>query len=171
MVLDHNRIAQLLEIIERNRWNVVKKKAVEEQEEEVFEESENTVDISARDVQLVLYAAESPLRDSLIAMFSKEIVITAFDDPEKIITFCCDYHTKFIMMDLDPPSDSKLALDVFSALSIMRTDIVFFACTGKINTTDKIYLIKNGVNVLEKPILRKQIQWIIDKYIKPVPKY
>lgn len=160
--LENSKIASLLEIIERNRWEKLRQQTNGTQEEDVYEYNESD-DLNAKDVKLVLYSAPSPLADSLIAMLSRETVICAFSDPEKLISFCNKFYILFVMMDLDPPTDIHMAFDVFSALSIINPSITFFACTKRINSKEKEYLLKNGVNILEKPVLRKQIEWIVHR--------
>lgn len=160
--LESQKIARLLEIIERNKWEILRHQTEVEEQEEILEHTQSE-DVAAQDVKMVLYAAPSSLTDSLVAMLSHETVVSAFDDPERLISFCNKYHILFVMMDLDPPTDSHLAFDVFSALRIINPDITFFACTKRINSKEKEYLIRNGVIILEKPILRKQIDWIMQK--------
>ncbi len=160
--IESHKIARLLEIIERNRWDVLRRETERKEQEEEYDEDDSE-EITARDVKIVLYAAPSPLTNSLVAMFRKETVISVFDDPEKLISFCSKYLTQYVMMDLDPPSNSHMALDVFTALRIINQNITFFACTKHVNSKEKEYLIKNGVNILEKPILRKQIHWVMQQ--------
>jgi hypothetical protein len=168
-IYEGTRIMQLLEIIERNRWDILKRRTNDANPTVLEDENSDDViveDVSAKDVQIVLYAAPSPFTDSLVIMFSKETVIASFDEPEKTITFCFDNQTKFLMMDLDPPSDSHLILDVFSAIKILKPDTTFFAFTKRVNSPEKDYLHKNGVVIIEKPVFKKQVNDIVRQYIK-----
>ncbi len=158
MRLDSQKIARLLEIIERNKWELLRQEA--ENENERITSFEANEDLEPKDVKLVLYAAPTPLTDSLVNTLSRETVITVFDDPERLISFCNKYQIKFVLLDLDPPCSIHIAFDIFSALKIIDHSITFFACAKRIGLKEKQYLLKNNVTILEKPILRKHIEWI-----------
>ncbi len=159
MRLDSQKIVRLLEIIERNKWEILRQET-ENNESERIAVKEPIEDLEPKDVKLVLYAAPTPLTDTLINALSHETVITAFDDPEKLISFCIKYQIKFVLLDLDPPCSYHIAFDIFSALKIIDHSITFIACTKRIGLNEKQYLLKNGVTILEKPILRRHIEWI-----------
>ena len=159
MRLDSQKIARLLEIIERNKWEKLRQEAENKETERIALE-EQAEDLEPKDVKLVLYAAPTPLTDSLENTLSRETVITVFDDPERLISFCNKYQIKFVLLDLDPPCSIHIAFDIFSALKIIDHSITFFACAKRIGLKEKQYLLKNDVTILEKPILRKHIEWI-----------
>lgn len=159
--LDSQKIARLLEIIERNKWEILRRETEREELEEIA--VARTADLEPKDVKMVIYAAPTPLTDSLVSALSHETVITAFEDPERLISFCSKYQIKFVLLDLDPPSDFHIALDIFSALKIIDSSITFFACAKRISPKEKQYLLKNEVSIIEKPILRKHIEWIIQQ--------
>lgn len=159
MRLDSQKISRLLEIIERNKWEILRQEA-EKNESEGITSFEANEDLEPKDVKLVLYAAPTPLTESLVNALSHETVITAFEDPERLISFCSKYQIKFVLLDLDPPCSIHIAFDIFSALRIIDYSITFFACAKRIGIKEKQYLLKNGVTILEKPILRKHIEWI-----------
>ncbi|HEX3019212.1 MAG TPA: hypothetical protein VHP36_02875, partial [Chitinispirillaceae bacterium] len=96
--LESQKISRLLEIIERNKWDVLRKET-EKQEEEELESPDilQNEDLNAKDVKLALYSAPSPLTDSLIAMLSHETVVSVFEDPERLISFCNKHQIKFVM--------------------------------------------------------------------------
>ncbi len=160
MRLESQKIAKLLEIIERNKWEILRKETENEEPEKITVEKQ-AGDLQPKDVKMVLYAAPTPLTDSLVNTLSHETVITAFDDPEMLISFCSKYQIKFVLMDLDPPSNCHLAFDIFAALKIIDHNIMFFACAKRISSKEKQYLLKNDVTIIEKPILRKHIEWIV----------
>lgn len=160
MRLESQKIARLLEIIERNKWEILRQETKNNETERITID-EPVEDLEPKDVKMVLYAAPTPLTDSLVNTLSHETVITAFDDPEKLISFCSKYQIKFVLMDLDPPCSCHIAFDIFSALKIIDHSITFFACAKRISLKEKQYLLINGVTILEKPILRKHIEWIV----------
>jgi hypothetical protein len=56
MRLDNQKITRLLEIIERNKWEILRREA-----ENDTPEDEPAEDLEPKDVKLVLYAAQTPL--------------------------------------------------------------------------------------------------------------
>lgn len=167
--IEGKRLQELLEIISRNRWELIRKRHIETENncvtESYPEQNEAVSEISPSDVKVVLFAAQTAFSESIIKMFSKETVIAHFEDPEKIINFCCDYAVYNILLDIDPPSNTYNALDVFSSLKILLTDARFFVFTKHVSFSEAVTLKKRGAIIMEKPIFRKQVAYIVDKYL------
>lgn len=171
--IEGKRLQELLEIISRNRWELIRKHHIETKNnsedncisESCSEQNDTASEISPSDVKVVLFAAQTAFSESIIKMFSKETVIAHFDDPEKIINFCCDYAVFNILLDIDPPSNTYNALDVFSSLKILLTDARFHVFTKHVSFPEAITLKKRGAIIMEKPIFRKQVTYIVDKYL------
>jgi hypothetical protein len=163
--LESQKIASLFEIIDRNRWEKIRRQTSGEKDitEENIEDTEN---ITARDVQAVVFASETPFSQSLETMLSNETVIAAFSDPEKAINFTCDNSIHNIILDIDPPSNPFHALDVLNALKILNPLIQIFVCTKRITSQEKELCERQGASILEKPILRKQVKWLIKNMVK-----
>jgi len=172
--IEGKRLRELLEIISRNRWELIRKQQIETKNnsedncvnESYPEQNEAVVaEISPSDVKIVLFAAQTAFSESIIKMFSKETVIAHFEDPEKIINFCCDYAVYNILLDIDPPSNTYSALDVFSSLKILLTNARFYVFTKHVSFPEAVTLKKRGAIIMEKPIFRKQVTYIVDKYL------
>jgi hypothetical protein len=158
--LDSHKMASLLEIIERNRWEKIRRLTNERDETtEEFEIEEGV--ITPGDVRMVVFASETPFRNSLEIMLSEETVIADFEDPEKAINFICDYKVKNVVFDIDPPSNASHALDVLNALKILNSSIHLFVCTKRMESQEKKLFERQGAVILEKPILRKQVKWLL----------
>jgi hypothetical protein len=163
--LESHKIACLLEIIDRNRWEKIRRLTsddVEIKEENTAEEGE----ISAADVQAAVFASDTPFSQSIEKMLSDETVIAAFSDPEKAISFTCDNSIPNIILDIDPPSNTFHALDVFNALKILNPSIHFFVCTKRMTSQEKELFERQGAIIIEKPVLRKQVKWLIKNMVK-----
>lgn len=162
-----------MEIISRNRWELIRKRHIETKNntedncisESCPEQNDTASEISPSDVKVVLFAAQTAFSESIIKMFSKETVIAHFEDPEKIINFCCDYAVFNILLDIDPPSNTYNALDVFSSLKILLTNARFYVFTKHVSFPEAVTLKKRGAIIMEKPIFRKQVTYIVDKYL------
>lgn len=158
--LDSHKMASLLEIIERNRWEKIRRLTKEREETEVTTEFEDG-EITSRDVRIVVFGSETPFRSSLEIMLSEETVIADFIDPEKAINFICDNNVKNVVVDIDPPSNTSHALDVLNALKILNPAIHFVACTKRMTSQEKELFERQGAVILEKPVLRKQVKWLL----------
>jgi hypothetical protein len=158
--LDSHKMASLLEIIERNRWEKIRR-LTKERDETIEEIETEGGEITPGDVRVVVFASETPFRNSLEIMLSEETVIADFNDPEKAINFICDYKIKNLVVDIDPPSNTSHALDVLNALKILNPSIHLFACTKRMTSQEKELFERQGALILEKPILRKQVKWLL----------
>lgn len=158
--LDSRKMASLLEIIERNRWEKIRRQT-KEHDELIGEIESDEGGITPKDVRIVVFASETPFKNSLEIMLSEETVIADFNDPEKAINFICDNSIKNAVFDIDPPSNTSHALDVLNALKILNPTIHLFACTKRMTSQEKELFERQGAYILEKPILRKQVQWLL----------
>jgi hypothetical protein len=158
--IDSHKMASLLEIIERNRWEKIRRLTKEREETTEDIEAEEG-DIKPDDVRIVVFASETPFSKSLEIMLSEETVIADFNDPERAINFICDNKIKNVVFDIDPPSNTSHALDVLNALKILNPDIHLFACTKRMTSQEKELFERQSAIILEKPILRKQVKWLL----------
>lgn len=163
--LESHKIACLLEIIDRNRWEKIRRLTrndTETGEKNTTEEG----DISAADVQAVVFASDTPFGQSIAKMLSDETVISTFSDPEKAINFTIDNSILTIILDIDPPSNPFHALDVFNALKILNPSIQVFVCTKRMTSQEKELFERQGSTIIEKPVLRKQVKWLVAHMVK-----
>jgi len=164
--LDKEKIDKLLLIIERNRWDRLKERG--EQQDVVEEEKavdETNEEISADSVRIAIFGAECAFTKSLIEMFRVITVVTYFDNPENMITFCMDHHVQNIIFDIDPPTDFHLAVDAFAAIKMLIPSVLIFACTGRKKSLEIDYLTLHGATILEKPIFRNHVKNFCKKYV------
>jgi len=153
-------MASLLEIIERNRWEKIRR-LTKERDETTEETEPEDGEIKPDDVRIVVFASETPFSKSLEIMLSDETVIADFNDPEKAINFICDNNIKNVVFDIDPPSDTSHALDVLNAVKILSPSTHHFACTKRMTSQERELFERQGAVILEKPILRKQVKWLL----------
>jgi len=167
--LNSEELDKLLEIIERNRWDRLKKR----QEEnglvsgsyigDVQVEADNS-SISPDNVKIVLFGTESPFIKSMIEMLRVETVIAFFDDPEKMISFCLDHPVPNLLFDIDPPSDCHLVMDAFASIRMLLPHSRIFVCSSRKGSLEVDYFKMHGANIFDKPILRKQVEKFCKEY-------
>ncbi len=163
--LESHKIARLLEIIDRNRWEKIRRLTSNDFETGAKDTTEEG-DICAADVQAVVFASDAPFGQSLQQMLSDETVIAAFSDPEKAINFIVDNSILTIILDIDPPSNPYHALDVFNALKILNPSIQVFVCTKRMTSQEKELFERQGSTIIEKPVLRKQVKWLVTHMVR-----
>jgi hypothetical protein len=56
-------------------------------------------------------------------------------------------------------------MDVFAAIRMLLPSDRLFVCTSRKNSLEVDYFKLHGAMVLEKPVLRKQVQWFYDQYL------
>ena len=161
--LEKEKLDALLLIIERNRWDRLRRRQMEN---EVFEETIETEDqdISPDNVRVVLFGTECPFTKSIIEMFRAITVIAYFDNPETMITFCLDHPVPNILFDIDPPTDCHQTMDAFASIRMLLPSVRNFVCSGRKKSLEVEHFKMYGATVLEKPILRKQVQWFRDQF-------
>lgn len=161
--LDKETLEELLAIIERNRWDRLRKRQLENEisEENIDFEDEQ---ISPDSVRVILFGAESPFIKSMIEMFRVITVIGYFRDPENMISFCLDHQVPNILFDVDPPTDCYQVMDIFASVKMLIPSVRIFVCTGRKNSVEVEHLKMYGAAILEKPILRNKVRWFKETY-------
>lgn len=170
--LKEKSLEELISIVERNRWNrlqqrgfLIGKSADLNIDANSFEEPQ-TDNLTADEVKLVLFSSPSAFTFSIIEMFKVETVIAHFQDPEEMIAFCLDHSKRIILLDLDPPTDSRIVNDVFVSLYMLLSPLQAFACTSRKDSVEAKGIELRGASIIAKPILRKQVKKFHDTYLK-----
>lgn len=166
--LNNEELDKLLEIIERNRWDRLKKRQEQNGfastiEDEIKLEADDA-SLSPDNVKVVLFGSKSPFIESMIEMLKSETVIAYFDDPEKMISFCLDHPVPNLLCDIDPPSDCHLVTDAFASLRMLHPNVRIFVCSSRKCSLEVDYFKMHGGILFEKPILRKQVEKFCKEY-------
>jgi hypothetical protein len=161
--LEKEKLDELLTIIERNRWDRLRRRQEQKDviEEDVQVESPG---ISPDSVRVVLFGAENSFTKSMIEMLRVVTVVAYFDNPENMITFCLDHTVPNILFDIDPPTDCHMAMDAFASIRMLLPYLRVFVCSGRKMSLEVDHFKMYGATVLEKPILRKQVKWFCETY-------
>lgn len=164
------RLEKMLHIVERNKqYQQELEQKLEKKIGEIkdyLHDDEEEKEITAHDVKIVLFAAESPFSNSFIEMCMKKTVLTSFDDAEKALEFCLRYRKKNLILDMDTPTDPDAARDLFTTMKTARPDTNIFLCTNRSNSREVMLLnAKEGI-ILKKPLFYKDIEHFIKEYIE-----
>jgi hypothetical protein len=163
--IDKESFDKLLEIIDRNRWDRLRKRQDLDSNEAEALESDDT-ELSPDAVKVVLFGIECPFVHSMIEMLRTETVIAFLSDPEKMITFCMDHPIPNVIIDIDPPSDYHVVMDAFASVRILLPDTRIFACSSRKSSIEVEHMKMHGATILDKPILRKQVVHFCSEYCR-----
>ena len=164
--IDKESFDKLLEIIDRNRWDRLRKRQEQVDSNVVDALESDDTELSPDTVRVVLFGTECPFIHSMIEMLRKETVIAFLSDPEKMITFCMDHPIPNVIIDIDPPSDYHLVMDAFASVRILLPDTRIFACSSRKNSIEVEHMKMHGATILDKPILRKQVHQFCYEYCR-----
>ncbi len=171
----NKNIDELVELVKQNR---ARRRAQRDQwergvegfrsgndEEKGEEGDDRAIDFST--VRVVLFARQSPFTQSVLATLARYTVARLMDEPEETLTFCADYEIDNIILDLDSPSDCDSAMDVFAALKILRPCANVFVCSKSTISIESRALVSRGGIRLTKPLMFKDVDRFVHKYVKP----
>jgi len=164
--IDKESFEKLLEIIDRNRWDRLRKRQEQLDDSDVNELESDETGLSPDSVKVVLFGTECPFIHSMIEMLRRETVIAFLSDPEKMITFCMDHPIPNVIIDIDPPSDYYVVMDAFASVRILLPDTRIFACSSRKSSIEVEHMKMHGATILDKPILRKQVLHFCSEYCR-----
>jgi hypothetical protein len=79
---------------------------------------------------VILFGAKSPFMDALVQTVEKKYPAGFFDDPEQAAARGLESSPCRVIIDMDPPTDWKMATDVFTTIKTVRPDAGVFLCTS-----------------------------------------
>lgn len=166
-------IDELVELVKLNRARRQAEREQREREAEtqlkgyIHSVGENQQDgMENPAVRIILFANESPFTQSVMAMIKRYTVACRLSDPEEALTLCADYEINNVILDMDSPSDHDSAADVFAALKILRPSANVFVCSKSTNSIESRALVTRGGIRLTKPLLFKDLEHLVDRYVK-----
>ena len=86
----------------------------------------NTDDEKGR---IVVFGADSAFVEGLIQVVEKKYRTRFLGNPDEACSYCLTHETKVVIMEMDPPTDWKMATDVFSNVRTIRPQVKFILCT------------------------------------------
>ena len=111
--------------------------------------------------QIVIYGKESLFLKNLIRGLKSHYVITSFDNEEKAYCYCIDNEIMHVLLDMDPPTDWRMATDVFTTIKTQKPDVHCILFTKKVTSVEVKRLVNQGAVIIVKPVsfeeLHKQL--------------
>jgi hypothetical protein len=106
---------------------------------------------AASTADIVLFGEKTPFLDSLVEILDPKCVVKSFSNAEEAITYCLDNSLQKIILDMDPPTDWKMATDVFTTIRTINIGVQFILCTKSPQSTPVEILRAQRAEVLCKP--------------------
>jgi len=105
----------------------------------------------AAKADIVLFGEKTPFLDSLVEILDPKCALKSFSDSEEAIAYCLENSLQKIILDMDPPTDWKMATDVFTTVRMMSSGAQFILCTKSPQSTPVETLRAQHAEVLCKP--------------------
>jgi DNA-binding NtrC family response regulator len=105
------------------------------------------------EAHVVIYGVECPFIEGLIEHTKKHFALKAFGSHELAISYCFDNPVRSVILDMDHPTDWKMATDVFTNVRTMKPDIQFILMTTHPQSIPVLTLAAQSVKVLKKPFV------------------
>ncbi len=163
-------IDELIELVLENRERRIEQRRKKHQEavrefetsEAAEPDAERAVPKDPSLVRVVLFGAQTPFMESLMAMLHRYTEAAFFEDPEETISFVADYTINNVILDIDPPSDWEAAADVFAAIRIINPEAGLFICTKNPQSMHARMLRMRGGSELTKPLFFKEVEQFVN---------
>jgi hypothetical protein len=147
---ESKRQEMMRELSKRRRDNAVARK-VANMQKQVTEQTPVLV-TPVEKKRVAVYGADSFFIKNFITTLKLTNEVVYNSDVEKLITLVMDTGIENIAIDLDPPTDWKMAVDVFTTTKTVNSTAVFYACTKDPTWVQARTLEKQGALILKKPI-------------------
>jgi DNA-binding NtrC family response regulator len=102
---------------------------------------------------IVIYGVECPFIEGIVEHLKKHFALKAFGSHELAITYCFDNPVRVVILDMDIPTDWKMATDVFTNVRTMKPDIQFILMTTHPQSIPVLTLAAQSAKVLKKPFV------------------
>lgn len=138
---------KILEDIKRQR--IRKKVSTAKHPSKYFNES---AQINNGKQRVAVFGNKSLFLNNLIASLSHAYTIEVFNDVDKATDYIVEKAVKFVIIDIDPPSEYHCAATLLTVLKTLCADALLFICTKDKNESRAKALFLHGGIILEKPI-------------------
>lgn len=111
---------------------------------------------------VVLFGQKSLFLNNLVASLSSIYTVTVFYDVDKATDFISEKGIKFVLIDIDPPSDYHVAANFLTVVKTVSPGTLDFVCTKDKTDSRARSLASYGGVILEKPISIPEIKRYIE---------
>lgn len=112
---------------------------------------------------VAVYGIQSLFIRSLLLSIQNQCEVKFSEKNEEIIEKCLDCDFSVVILDMDEPTDWRLATDVFTTVKTVKPDQRFLLCTKNKADLNVEVLEKRGAVVIKKPVDTNELMNFIRK--------
>ena len=142
---------KILEELQRNKS---RKKSHQTRSAADFTASSSTDSIK---VPVVLFGQKSPFMINLVHSLANRCIPTQMTDVDTAVDFIAEKSIPHLIIDIDPPSDYHLGVNLLTVVKSVASRVNVFVCTRDIHSQQAQSLEKHGCALLEKPLSMPQL--------------
>lgn len=102
--------------------------------------------------EVVIFGANSFFLRSFLQIVRGSYTVFHSDNLDTTCEYCINSNIDIVMLDMDEPTDSKIAVDVFTSLKTVNSEInIFLLCSNADSTAVQTLAAQGGI-VITKPI-------------------
>jgi hypothetical protein len=101
---------------------------------------------------IVIFALKSFFMNNLAASLGQKYKFEIHYDVDKAIDFIIEHGVKFVIIDIDPPSDYHNAANFLTVAKTTSTNVMMFVCTKDKDASQARSLENYGGIILGKPV-------------------
>ena len=122
----------------------------------VYSQTAGTSDVAAAPRKgrpsICVFGAESFFMRGFVQNLKSRGDVVHFTDSDKAIDYCMDKEVDFMFLDMDSPTDWKIATDVFCTGKMVKPNLCVFLCSADTGSVPVKTLIAQGGIPLSKPV-------------------
>lgn len=149
-MFESKRQEMMRELSKRRRDNAVNRKVANMQKQVTDQASVLITHVEKK--RIAVYGADSFFIKNFITTLKLTNEVIYNSDVEKLITLVMDSDILNIAIDMDPPTDWRMAVDVFTTTKTVNPNAVFYACTKDPTWVQARTLEKQGALIIKKPV-------------------
>jgi hypothetical protein len=150
-MFESKRQEMMRELSKRRRDNVVKRKVANMQKQSPNDQSSVSI-VPSEKKRIAVYGADSFFIKNFIATLKLTNDVVYDSDVEKLIGMVMDSGILNIAVDMDPPTDWRMAVDVFTTIKTVNPTAVFYACTKDPSWVQARTIENQGALIIKKPV-------------------
>lgn len=121
-----------------------------------------TIAKSTHAIVVCVFGKKSLFMKNLVNTLARNYMVSLYDEMEVAIDFSVSNNVVCVILDIDPPSDYHMAINVLTAVKTLLPEVKLLVCTKDRNDSRARSMVDHGCLVLEKPVSSPEIMRFID---------
>lgn len=107
---------------------------------------------SSEKQHVALFAQKSLFVNNIVASLSQVFKVSTFFDVDKATDFILENAVKYVVVDIDPPSDYHQAANLLTVVKSLASGAIIFVCTKDKDDSRARTLFSHGGIIIQKPV-------------------